>query len=186
MERRDTHRPMSEVGLFLVLLGLGLGLIALVIWRLGHWERKSLGLPSGRIISVDVEGWRTCEQPLYSARYRLAGRPDYLVQMGHSLVPVEVKPGRAADRPYPGDVLQLGAYLLLLEEKTGCRPPCGLLRYREHTFEIPYTVGLRQSVIACLGEMQRLRTARQVIPQHREPQRCWHCGHREHCTERLV
>jgi len=173
-------------GLFLALLGLGLALLALAAWRRGRRQRALLGLPEGRIVSADTGGWRACPRPLYSARYRLAGKPDYLVQVGRSLVPVEAKPGRRATRPYPSDVLQLGAYLLLVEEETGHRPPYGLLCYAERTFQIPYTQALRQSTIDTLGEMRRLRKASRVGPQHHDPGRCRHCGHREHCPEALA
>jgi CRISPR-associated exonuclease Cas4 len=177
---------LIEAGLFLTLLGLGLGLLALVAWRYSRRERGRLGLPEGRVVSADTGGWRACPQPLYSARYRLAGRPDYLVEAQRTLVPVEVKPGRRASRPYPSDVLQLGAYLLLLEEETGRRPRYGLLRYADKTFEIPYTRALRRQVVASLHEMRRLRRARRVPPQHDEPRRCRRCGHREHCQEAML
>jgi len=175
---------MLWVGMLLV--GTGLALAALVLWAYSQRRRGDLGLPAGRVVSADTSGWRACERPLFSKRYRLTGRPDYLVQAGRSLVPVEIKPGRTVSQPYPGDVLQLGAYLLLIEEATGQRPSHGLLRYREQTFEVPYSRSLRASVIAELSEMRRLRSARRVAPQHNEPQRCLHCGHREHCEERLA
>jgi len=175
-----------EAGLFLSLLGLGLALVAWLVWRYGRRERALLGLPEGRIVSADTSGWRACPRPLYSARYRLAGKPDYLVQMRQHLVPVEVKPGRRAAHAYPSDVLQLGAYLLLVEEETGRRPPCGLLCYAERTFEIPYTPALRQSVVDALEEMRRLRKAHRARPQHADARRCRNCGHREHCREALA
>jgi len=177
---------MSQVGALLALVGAALAMLALLAWRHSRRQRQRLGLPQGRVVSADTGGWRACARPLYSARYGLAGKPDYLVRTKGALVPVEVKPGRRAARPYPSDVLQLGAYLLLVEEETGRRPPYGLLCYAEAKFEIPYTSGLRQSVIATLQEMQRLRHARRVAPQHHEPQRCRHCGHREHCDDALA
>lgn len=172
-------------GLLLTLLGLVLALLAWLAWQHSRRQRERLGLPRGRIVSADTGGWQACPRPLYSARYRLAGKPDYLLQVGRALVPVEVKPGRRATQPYPSDVLQLGAYLLLVEEETGRRPPYGLLRYAEDTFEIPYTAALRRRTIETLQEMQRLRHARRVAPQHSDPRRCRYCGYREHCDEAL-
>ncbi len=176
---------MSQAGPFLTLLGLALALLALLAWRHSRRQRALLGLPEGRVVSADTSGWRACPRPLYSARYRLAGRPDYLVQAGRTLVPVEVKPGRRATKPYASDVLQLGAYLLLVEEETGHRPPYGLLCYAELRFQVPYTPALRGRVVESLAEMQRLRRAHHVTPQHDEPQRCRRCGHRAHCDEAL-
>ncbi len=177
---------MALLGVGLVALGLALALAAWLLWRRGRSDWAALGLPEGRVVSTDTGSWRTCRQPLYSARYRLAGKPDYLVQARRVLLPVEVKPGRVATRPYASDVLQLGAYLLLLEEQTGQRPSHGLLAYRERSFEVPYTPQLRASVLRSLEEMRRLRHARHVGPQHREPRRCQCCGQREHCREQRV
>lgn len=169
-------------GLTLVLLGLLAALVAGLLWLWSRRRRAELGLPEGRIVRADMGAWRRCEAPLYAARYRLAGRPDYLVHTRQGPVPVEVKPGRRAAAPYTGDVLQLGAYLLLVEEETGHRPPYGLLRYREQTFEIANTPALQKQVIACLEDMRALRQGGQApAPQHAEPQRCARCGQREHC-----
>ncbi len=176
---------MLPVGLLLTVLGLALALAALVLWRHGRRQREALGLPAGRVVRADMGSWQSCPRPLYSPRYRLAGKPDYLVQAGRALVPVEAKPGRRASQPYASDILQLGAYLLLVEEETGRRPPYGLLCYAERRFEVPYTPDLQQRVIACLQELGRLRRARQVAPQHGEPQRCRACGHRAHCGQEL-
>ena len=176
---------MSLLGAGLIALGLMLALAACLLWRRSRGEWAALGLPEGRVVLADTGSWRTCPWPLCSARYRLAGKPDYLMQVRRALLPVEVKPGRTATRPYASDVLQLGAYLLLVEEKTGHRPSHGLLAYRERSFEIPYTAQLRASVLRSLEEMRRLRHARHVGPQHREPQRCRACGQREHCHEEI-
>lgn len=177
---------MIRTAIDLILLGLGLALVAILLWRYSRRQRENLGLPAGRVISIDTGGWQRCAQPLYSARYRLAGKPDYLVQTSRGLVPVEVKPGRSASQPYASDILQLGAYLLLVREETGKRPAYGLLCYGQHKFEIPYTTSLEKSVITCLEQMKRLHDARQVRPQHDEPQRCLRCGHRDQCDVRLA
>lgn len=172
---------MMLLGAALALLGLALALAAVRAWQTGRRQRELLGLPAGRVVAADTGGWAACDRPLYSARYRLAGKPDYLVEAGRSLVPVEVKPGRRAANPYASDILQLGAYLLLVEEATRRRPPYGLLCYAGRTFEIQFTPLLKRRVIACLAEMRHLRRARNARRQHDEAQRCLRCGHREHC-----
>jgi CRISPR-associated exonuclease Cas4 len=180
------ERLVIAVGLLCLGFGLALALLGALLARLGRRERDLLGLPPGRIVSADTGGWQPCDQPLYSPRYRLAGKPDYLVKTGPALVPVEVKPGRDAQRPYAADVLQLGAYLLLVEEETGRRPPHGLLCYGQRRFEIPYTASLRRTVVASLQAMRHLRGARNVRRGHREARRCRRCGLREQCGEHLV
>ena len=167
-------------GLLTLLLILGAG----ALW-LARRQRLSTGLPRGKVVSTDMGGWRRPDKALFSPNYRLTGRPDYLVKHGRHLIPVEVKPTRMSHRPYPSDVLQLGAYCLLMENSVG-KPPHGLLRYREQTFRIPYTRRLRRQVLRVLADMRRLDGARDVRPNHREPRRCLGCGYRSHCAHRMA
>ncbi len=175
---------MSELGivgaLFLLLLCLGV-----LFLRQARRTRLGTGLPQRKVVVADTSGWRRCTEPLYAARYRLAGRPDYVVEVGRHHIPVEVKPGRRAGTPYAADILQLAAYCLLVEETWG-RPPYGLLRYAATTFEIPYTDALRAELLSLLAEMRRQRSARHVAPNHQQPGRCARCGYREVCGEALA
>lgn len=165
---------------FLVLLMAG----GLALW-LARRQRIRTGLPGGRIIYADTTAWTRCREPLYAERYRLAGKPDYLVQDGIHRIPVEVKPGRQAERPYASDIYQLGVYCLLVEE-TWRRPPYGLIRYRSATFRVPYTRQLRSQLLSLLAEMRRKLQARDVRPNHRDPERCLRCGYRHVCNAKLA
>ena len=175
---------MDRLTLFLAALLL-LALAVLAFWWSAR-QRRNLGLPRGQIVYSDMGVWERCHQPLYSERYRLTGKPDYVVRQGRALVPVEVKPSRQTSQPYPSDVLQLAAYCLLLEEANGQSPPYGLLRYRDQTFRVPYTRALRNRLLALLDEMRQQAAAADVPPNHREQRRCLGCGHREHCERRLA
>ncbi len=157
------------------------GLVLLVV---SHAGREAAGLPTGRVIAADTGAWNRCERPLYSAQYQLVGRPDYLVRAGRHTIPVEVKPNRTATSPYASDVLQLGAYCLLVEENHG-RPPHGILRYRDRAFQIDYTDALRREVLDALKLIGRDRTADAVKRSHDDPARCRGCGVRNACDQRL-
>jgi CRISPR-associated exonuclease Cas4 len=157
----------------------------LTLWW-SHRTRLTTGLPAAEVVQTDTGTWRRCEQPLYSARYGLAGRPDYLVKEGGRLVPVEVKPGRDVSEPYPGDVLQLGAYCLLLEEDKQQSPLYGYLRYSRRTFRVAFTIALRQQVLQQLQQMRASRTSPDVFPNHGEAHRCLRCGHRHWCEHCMV
>ncbi|MGB9606821.1 MAG: CRISPR-associated protein Cas4, partial [Bryobacteraceae bacterium] len=111
------------------------------------------------------------------------GRPDYLLDDRGRTVPVEVKPGRRAAQPYLGDVMQLAAYGLLLEEVTGEMPPYGLLRYSNATFEVPFNRDLFQKVLELLGEMEGVRQEKEVPRSHNDATRCAACGLRYACGE---
>ena len=167
-------------------IALLLALLALALWLVARRARTHLGLPTGRVVYADTGAWKPCERPLFSRDYSLAGKPDYLVQERRATVPVEVKPTHRAQQPYEGDVLQLAAYCLLIEEESGRRPPWGYLKYHDAVWRVDNTPGLRDQLLARLDHMRRDLTAPDVLPSHREPQRCAHCGQRAHCTRRLA
>ncbi|HDH09491.1 MAG TPA: CRISPR-associated protein Cas4, partial [Chloroflexi bacterium] len=99
---------------FLVVLLL---VAALALLRSARAGRRRTGLPSGRVIYADTGAWGRCERPLFSRRYLLTGKPDYLVEEKGRLIPVEVKPTVSPSTPYRSHVLQLAAYCLLVEEE---------------------------------------------------------------------
>jgi CRISPR-associated exonuclease Cas4 len=134
---------------------------------------------------VDTGAWDRCERPLFSRRHRLTGRPDYLVQHGKDVIPVEVKSGSAPPQPYPAHILQLAAYCLLVEEQEGRAPAYGLLTYGNRAFEIDYTSSLRAELLRVLDDIRRDLRARDVARSHDEVARCRGCGYREQCDQRL-
>ncbi|MBN1956538.1 MAG: CRISPR-associated protein Cas4 [Anaerolineae bacterium] len=172
---------MSWFALFLVLLLLGLALL----W-LARRTHTHTGLPEGQVISADMGAWRRTDRPFFSARHQLAGRPDYVVADGMDLIPVEVKSGRAPIQPYETHVLQLAAYCLLVKETSGRRPPHGILRYADCTFEIDYTRKLEAELLAVLDAMRDDLAAGDAPRDHDDPWRCAACGYRELCPEALL
>ena len=175
---------MSALQTFLFLVLLGVLLLAYFMWRRARSLWGSVGLPQGDIVSMDTTDWERSD-PLYAPRFRLAGKPDYLVRVGQRLIPVEVKPNRRASQPYDSDVLQLMAYCLLVEESFGHRPDYGLLRYQAHTFRLPYDARLRSLVLDTAAQMRRDLVRRDVHPNHADPSRCHFCGYAESCGQRV-
>src|SRR5262245_8429330 len=52
-----------------------------------------------------------------SGEYALTGKPDYILKDGTHLIPVERKSrSLGLNTPYSGEILQLAAYCLLVEE----------------------------------------------------------------------
>ncbi len=111
----------------------------------------------------DTGAWNRCERPLFSRRYRLTGKPDYLVRTGTApalrgpagVIPVEVKSGAAPQQPYSAHVLQLAAYCLLVEEQESRTVPYGIIKYADKAFEVDYTPTLRAQVVDTLEAMRR-------------------------------
>lgn len=174
---------------FLILIVLVLALVGgLILRRLGRQEQTAAGLPvEAHVVYTDTGAWNKVEQPLFSRRYRLTGKPDYIVETeGRVLIPIEVKPNRAARQPRRSDTMQLMAYGVLIEEKFGARPAYGLLKYRDRAFRIEFTPELRAEFFAILDEMRRARRAANVPRSHGDASRCRTCGYREACDERLI
>ncbi len=169
----------------LAVLAVALFAGGLILLRLAATQRRQAGLPPGRVIYADTGAWDRCQRPLFSARYHLTGRPDYLVQELSSTIPVEVKSAAAPPTPYPSHVLQLAAYCLLIEEEYGQAPPYGILKYRDAALSIDYTPALRAQLLNVLAEMRAALAAKNVARSHEEPNRCRGCGYGDDCRERL-
>ena len=168
-------------------LALFLLLAAFLVLYLAKRQQRTSGLPAGRIISSDTGHWDQVERPLYDPISGLTGKPDYLVELddGETLVPVEVKSGRAPAVPFDSHVFQLAAYCLLVERAYGQRPPFGILRYRDRTFSIDFTPALEQELEDMLAEIRQQEKRGEASRSHNEPARCARCGYRKICNQRL-
>lgn len=170
-----------------LLLPLALFLIVIAIvlfWQAGR-RQKAAGLPGGRVISNDMRLWGAVEEPLYDPHHGLTGKPDYLVQQGDSLIPIEVKSTRVSAAPYDAHIFQLAAYCMLVESVYGKRPPHGILHYMNRTFAIDYTPALESALLDILEEM-RIRDHQKEVPRsHADPARCRGCGYRQTCDQAI-
>lgn len=171
---------MSVFVLALFLAGLALFLF----WQSAR-QRRQAGLPAGRVIYADMRAWRATEQPLYDPLLGLTGKPDYLVEAGEQIIPVEVKSGRTPPVPYDSHVFQLAAYCLLVEKTYHRRPPYGILHYPDRTVAVEYTPQLESALLDVLAAMRRAEHRRAPPRSHEEPRRCARCGFRHVCDDRL-
>lgn len=161
---------------------------AFYLRRTGRAVKARAGLPiAARVVYSDTGAWQRVEKPLFSRKYRLTGKPDYIVRdESGALIPIEVKPTRTASEPRASDTMQLMAYGVLVEQEFGARPTYGLLKYRDHVFQIDFTDDLRAEFSETLQDMRADRRAANVPRSHDDPARCRHCGYREECSERLI
>jgi CRISPR-associated exonuclease Cas4 len=165
---------------FFALLALGL----LLLWVARRGRARS-GLPQGRVIYTDTGGWNRLERPLFSRELLITGKPDYLVADGNDVIPVEVKSCHAPAQPYLSHVLQLAAYCYLVEECYRRRPPYGIIKYADRTFEIDYTPELEDELLATLDDMRDDLDHDDAPRNHDEPTRCQSCGYRQQCTQAI-
>lgn len=164
------------------ILLLAFGLLLLWLARRG---RVRSGLPQGRVIYTDAGGWNRLERPLFSREFSLTGKPDYLVADGDDVIPVEVKSRHAPAQPYPSHILQLAAYCLLVEQCYQRRPPYGIIKYADRTFEVDYTEELEDKLLATLADMRAGLADGSVSRNHDHPARCRSCGYRQHCAQAI-
>lgn len=169
------------------LLALTLILIGIVVFWLGRRTQADAGLPIGRVIYSDTRGWQSIEKPLFSRTHRLTGKPDYLVQQGRAILPVEVKSAPApGEGPRRGHVLQLAAYCLLIEETYRQRPKYGIVKYADRMFAVDYTESLRAALLDVIAAMRDDLVRGEAQRSHEQAARCEHCGYRHACPERLA
>lgn len=172
---------------FPLVLVLFLLFLATALWFRGRDMREESGLPAGDVIYTDTGAWRANSNVLHSARLRLVGKPDYLVEQNDgTIIPVEIKSSLAPDTPWDGQVLQLAVYCLLVEENYGVRPPYGILQYRDRAFAVDYTGDLEADLLDLLDDMRATREENDPEPDHNEPRRCVACGVRAACDRRLA
>ena len=168
-----------------LLPSLLLFLAAILLLWLSTRQRRGLGLPEGRLLYEDSGDQRRLEQPLFAEDLNLVGKPDYLIRSKQGLIPVEVKTGRTPQRPFESHVFQLAAYCALVERNFQQRPPYGIIRYPERSFEVEFTQDLERQLLSLLAEMQTALRSGELHRSHGAAARCRACGYAQLCDERL-
>ncbi len=169
MEWLESWKSLLENRTAAELAGIAVVLLLMFCLLLRRGGRRLRKLPARdtlrgyTLIYADQKGGAGQEdfgKLLYSARFGLQGKPDYVFRsrLGGRIMPVELKSGRIGDAPEPhrGDYLQLAAYFLLLEDVYGKRPRFGRLVYADYMFEIRNTAGVRREVLRTMAEMRQM------------------------------
>jgi len=159
--------------------------LAVAFFLAAHWIAADTGLaPGAHVVSTDVgsEPATMLTDPVLGIR----GRPDYLVRESAGLVPIEIKPMRAASTLYESDRIQIGAYLLLVraaypETFAGY----GRVRYRQATFVVPLTPELEARCAATADAVRAARRSADVHRTHAIAAKCRACAMRPACSEAL-
>ncbi len=143
--------------------------------------KKELRLPDGEIVYVDdLE-----KSPiLKSEKYGIWGRPDLLIKTKSGYVPVEIKTGRIPKGPLFSHIMQLTAYMLLVEENYET-PPYGILKYGPVIYKIDYDEDLKKILLSKIEEMRTAIMTGEVHRNHHRSGKCMHCSRRDMCPERL-
>jgi CRISPR-associated exonuclease Cas4 len=160
-------------------------LVGLVLLIVASRKKRQAGIPAGRVIYSDTRRWGKVEKPLFDPSLRLTGKPDYLVEQGKQVIPIEVKSRKAPRVPYDSHIHQLAAYCVLVEHEYGIRPKYGIIHYNNRTYEVDFTPKLEEAIKATIREMQEKANQSQVERSHNNPHNCQHCGYRSICDQSL-
>ncbi len=144
-----------------------------------------------KIVQVDDIGSKKRGRPLVSKRHFLIGSPDILIEENGKKIPIEIKTGKAPFRPHFSHVMQLSAYLVLVDVNYDQRTPYGYIEY------VPFS-GPRSrhkeewdmlSKALVLSKVSEIRDAERIGEAHRNHDRqgkCRYCSRRKGCPEKLV
>jgi len=126
-------------------------------------------------------------ETLVSDRHALTGRPDYILKDGEELVPIERKSREVTSTgAHEGELLQLAAYCLLVEEHFGKPVHREQLQYANRTLEFPFDQALRAKLFSAMQELREASRLSNVPRSHNNPGRCRRCGFRRTCKDSLV
>lgn len=123
---------------------------------------------------------------LRSDRLGLAGRPDRIVRLKNGMIIPKEK--KSSKRLYDSHRIQVGAYLLLIEEAYGIRPSHGLVELGDGRVERIDNTEKLQTWTINVAEAIRAQRAdpSKAIPVRANPSQCRSCGVRDLCDQRAA
>ena len=160
-------------------------LVALLMWARARRQILQSGIPDGRVVYQDTDRRHNVERPLVSPSCGLTGKPDYLVEAAYCLIPLELKSRNSRSGPHEGEVAQVTAYCVLVEDSSAATRPCGIIQYADRSWPIRYTLKDRKRLLHILDEMREARNSQTVHRDHQHAARCRACGYRAVCDEAL-
>ena len=122
-------------------------------------------------------------EKLFSEKYELAGKPDFVLEKEGKYFPLIVKRSKKPKQPYFSHLMQLISYCLLLEED-GKKVENGFIQYSENEpFFIPYDNKMKEYLLSVLNEM-RESFENEKFEKTLNKNKCLKCIHREECFEK--
>jgi len=155
--------------------------VALKSTQLARSARAIVNLPNGIIEYVSGEG----VEDLSSKKTGLIGKPDYVINVRGSFIPVEIKTGRVPRGPLFSHIMQLTAYCVLVEEKYG-KTEYGMLMYGNQAYRISLTDELKTTLFKKVDKMREALKTGIVHRDHSKPGKCRYCSRRNACPESLA
>jgi CRISPR-associated exonuclease Cas4 len=124
-------------------------------------------------------------KPLFSKKYQIIGKPDYIIRKNNQYIPIEIKSG-SNKHPHKNHILQLASYCQLIEENYRNFVPYGIIIYQDNDFRIPFNPSLRFELESIIKKMRFSLKNEKVILNHNDPGKCRFCSMRIFCANKLV
>lgn len=170
-----------EVLALIWLMGASVALYySLMAESIAKKKRRKVNV-DGKVLYVGTDDQRL----LVSEKYKLTGRPDYILMVGTEVIPVDLKTGRQPRGPLFSHILQVGAYCLLLSDENARRVSRGILKYGDVEHEIEFDIELENLLLCKLAEMRAIMKSGEAHRNHNRAGKCAGCSRRDHCPERL-
>jgi len=145
--------------------------------------KKTYRIQNGKIIYSDLN---KKSETLFSKRYMIAGKPDYIVNQNGRYIPVELKTGNSKS-PKINHILQLAAYCHLIEENYNSFVPYGILIYNNRErYKVDYTPEIRFELESTIKKMRYMNKTNRFVRNHNEKNRCRSCSMKEHCGYKII
>lgn len=145
-------------------------------------KKKQYRIPEGKITYSDLN---IPAKPLFSKRFRLSGKPDYVVKKNNHYIPIELKSG-SYNQPPKNHLLQLAAYCQLLEDTSTAFVPYGLIVYNNSDFKIPFDPSIRFELESVIKKIRYSLKSGNVVLNHSDPRKCKNCSMRTYCKDKLA
>jgi CRISPR-associated exonuclease Cas4 len=146
--------------------------------------RRLHGIYQGKIEYTDKMDKRS--KMLFSNKFALRGKPDYIVKIKEKYIPVEIKTGKVPRGPHFSHILQIAAYCLLINENYKIRPPYGIISYgKTNKHKINYDDQLENLLIEKIDELRQCIKNNTAHRNHKRKGKCTYCSRNEQCPEKL-
>ena len=125
-------------------------------------------------------------KPFFSKRYKITGKPDYIIQKDKHYIPVEVKSG-AHKKPQKNHIFQLAGYCQLIEENYEAFVPFGILVYNDGSqYKIPFNPSVRFELESTINKMRYTLKTGKILRNHSDSFKCKNCSMKTYCDKRLL
>jgi CRISPR-associated exonuclease Cas4 len=154
-------------------------------------SKEKVALPKrSTIISVDDIGSGKRGKPLVSKKHFLIGSPDVIIEEEGMKVPVEIKTGRSPDRPHFSHIMQLSAYLVLVDVNHSQTTPHGYIEYvpskgERKRHKVEWDMMTKALVLSKVSEIREAERIGEAHRNHNRAGKCRNCSRRSGCPERL-